>query len=1179
MVVVPRRKLIEVALPLDAINRAAAREKTVRRGHPSTLHLWWARHPLAVARAVIFAQLVDDPSSRPELFPTEQAQGQERRRLFDIIDKLVKWENTDNESVLRAAREEIRESWRRTCHDHADDPQVDQLFDPKRLPAFHDPFAGGGALPLEAQRLGLEAHASDLNPVAVLINKATVEIPSRFADRMPVNPDVPSEQKLLPGEWTGTRGLAEDVRYYGRWVRQEAERRIGHIYPKITVTEAIARTRPDLMPYVGRRLTVIAWIWARTVNSPSPAHAGLEIPLVSTFMLSTKKGKEAYLDPVIEPDGYRFTVKNGLPRDVVTAKAGTSARGRHAFRCLLSGVPVTYDYLRKEGQASRIGVRLVAIVAKCGRGRVYLAATEEHETIAKQIRPQWRPDTLISSSTRDFRTPLYGLTSFGDLFTSRQLVTLSTFSDLIREAYERIRHDYINAGRTDEGHPSDTASSAYADAVTLYLGLALSRLAEICNSFCRWDTTRTQVRNLFSRPAISMVWDFAETNAFAETVGDYQMMLVRVTEVLDRLPHTVPGHAIQCDARTQSMSPNRLVSTDPPYYDNVGYADLSDFFYVWLRRSLTPSFADLLKDPSTPKADELVTTTSRHNSVAEATRFFHEGMTRAFRILSEKAHPAVPVTIFCVSKQPIKRRNREANAGLESFLEVMIRSGFSISAAWSIQTEPVSRTRDTNSSMPASTMILVCRKRPATAAVVSRREFIVALRAELPLSLSDLRRSGISRGSLQQDAIGPGMAVYSRYARVLDVAGNPVASGEALDLISQAIADRQEVPGEEEYRVPRIEHLELRNYRLFRHAVWRELPPFLIIVGANGSGKSTLFDALSFLQECVTENVAQAVARRGGLRELVSRGESGSLVITVKFRDSVGRLATYRLQIDNHGGRPVVGHEVLSYRRRYVLNFSLGTGTFLANEESKEQTERVLDDPTTLAVKGLGQFSDFRIGAEFKNLLEKWHISDFQINNARNSADAGLAEHLSTRGDNVAQVAAYLYEQHPDRFQRILEIMRRRVPGVTRVEAKTTEDGRLVLRFQDGSFKDPFIARYVSDGTIKMFAYLVLLHDPNPHPVLAVEEPENQLYPRLLRELVEEFRDYARRGGQVFVSTHSPEFVNGANLDEIYWLEKSSGFATVQHAADRELLRRLVEEGDLPGTLWKQGLFEGANPH
>ena len=391
----------------------------------------------------------------------------------------------------------------------------------------------------------------------------------------------------------------------------------------------------------------------------------------------------------------------------------------------------------------------------------------------------------------------------------------------------------------------------------------------------------------------------------------------------------------------------------------------------------------------------------------------------------------------------------------------------------------------------------------------------------------------------------------------------------------------------------RIEHLELRNYRLFRRARWGGLPPFTVIVGANGSGKSTFFDALSFLKECLTENVAQAVARRGGFRELVSRGQSGPVGITVKFRESGGRLATYLLDIANLDGRPIVSREILRYTRRHgragrpwhFLDFSMGSGTAITNEAAygqegatEEREERVLDDPSTLAIKGLGQFREFPVVSEFRSLLEHWHISDFQISNARQSGDAGLAEHLSTRGDDVAQAAAFLYEHHRDRFERILKVMRRRVPGVNRVEAKATEDGRLVLRFQDGSFRDPFIARYVSDGTIKMFAYLILLHDPKPHPVLAVEEPENQLYPQLLTELAEEFRDYARRGGQVFVSTHSPEFINGANLDEIYWLIKDGGFATVRRAADSDLLRRLLQEGDLPGALWKQGLFEGADP-
>ncbi|TAK54306.1 MAG: chromosome segregation protein SMC [Gammaproteobacteria bacterium] len=388
-----------------------------------------------------------------------------------------------------------------------------------------------------------------------------------------------------------------------------------------------------------------------------------------------------------------------------------------------------------------------------------------------------------------------------------------------------------------------------------------------------------------------------------------------------------------------------------------------------------------------------------------------------------------------------------------------------------------------------------------------------------------------------------------------------------------------------------IETIEIRNYRLFRDAKLTDLPRMTVVVGANGSGKSTLFDAFSFLKEALTQNVAQAVARRGGFQELVSRGEKGPIGITVKFRESGGRLATYQLDIANDQGRPVVEREILKFRRGqygrpwHFVDFSRGRGTAITNEAAygqegvvEERKDHVLDDPSVLAIKGLGQFKEFRVVAEFRSLIENWHISDFHISDARPSAEAGYAEHLSTRGDNVAQVAQFLYEHHRERFDKVLQTMSERVPGVSRVEARPTEDGRLVLRFQDGSFKDPFIARYVSDGTIKMFAYLVLLYDPQPHPLLAIEEPENQLYPELLHELVEEFRDYARRGGQVFVSTHSPEFLNGARLDEIYWLVKEQGFTTVRRASESELLRNLVEQGDLPGTLWKQGLFEGAGP-
>jgi predicted ATPase len=388
-----------------------------------------------------------------------------------------------------------------------------------------------------------------------------------------------------------------------------------------------------------------------------------------------------------------------------------------------------------------------------------------------------------------------------------------------------------------------------------------------------------------------------------------------------------------------------------------------------------------------------------------------------------------------------------------------------------------------------------------------------------------------------------------------------------------------------------IESIEVENFRVFKEARFSNLSSLTVLVGQNGSGKSTLFDVLTFLKDALTQNVAKAVSKRGGFKELVSRGSSGPISITLKFRETGGRIATYELRVASDGGLPVVDREVLKFRRGqrgrpwHFVDFSRGRGTAVTNEHlygepgSEEQRkEYVLDEPTVLAIKGLGQFKEYRIVSEFRSLIENWHVSDFHIAEARPSSEDGYAEHLSPRGDNVAQVAQYLFEHHRDAFEKILKAMKRRVPGVERVEAKPTEDGRLVLRFQDGAFHDPFVARFVSDGTIKMFAYLVLLYDPKPFPLLAIEEPENQLYPELLPELAEEFREYARRGGQVFASTHSPDFLNGLTLDEIYVLEKRAGFTEVHRAADSELLRNLVKEGDVPGALWKQGLLRGAFP-
>lgn len=692
-----KKKLIEVALPLEAINIASAREKSIRHGHPSTLHLWWARRPLAAARAVIFAQMVDDPSAHPDIFKTEKAQEKERQRLFRIIEELVKWENTTNEEVLQQARDEIWQSWRYTCAENADHPCAKELFDRYKLPGFHDPFAGGGALPLEAQRLGLESYASDLNPVAVLINKAMIEIPPRFAGQAPVNPvwqgKIKEEKSLA--SWKGAHGLAEDVRYYGQWMRDEAEKRIGHLYPKVEITAEMAQSadRPDLKQYVGRKLTVIAWLWARTVKSPNPAFANVDVPLVSTFMLSTKAGKEAYVEPVTEGGGYRFTVKVGKPTDAEGAKLGTTAGKRAAFKCLMSGVPVTYDHIRDEGKAGRMGAKLMAIVAEGDRGRVYLAPTPEMEAVALTAQPTWRPETALPVNPRDFKTPNYGLTTFADLFTLRQLVALTIFSDLVQEARERVKLDAIAAGLPDDGQTlakAGAGTAAYADAVAVYLAFAVDRVVDRHTSIATWDSSpsKLQLRNTFARQAIPMTWDYGEGNPFCMSSGTWSPSIAWVAKSLDFVPSSPIGVALQADASTQDISIARVVSTDPPYYDNIGYADLSDFFYVWLRRSLRPVFPDLFATLAVPKAEELVATPYRHGSKEKAEIFFLDGMTQAMHRLAEQAHPAFPVTIYYAFKQAESDGgDGTTNTGWDTFLAAVIEAGFAISGTWPMRTE------------------------------------------------------------------------------------------------------------------------------------------------------------------------------------------------------------------------------------------------------------------------------------------------------------------------------------------------------------------------------------------------------------------------------------------------------------------------------------------------------------
>ena len=787
--VVTKKKLIEVALPLDAINAASKREKSIRHGHPSTLHLWWARRPLAAARAVIFAQMVDDPSANPDLFPNERAQERERQRLFGIIEDLVKWENTTNEEVLQRARDEIWQSWRRACAENADHPRAKELFNRHVLPAFHDPFAGGGSLPLEAQRLGLEAHASDLNPVAVLINKAMIEIPPKFAGRPPVNPKVRGEERLMSRTWRGAGGLAEDVRYYGQWMRNETEKRIGHLYPKVHVTEEVAKDRPDLEPYVDRDLTVIAWLWARTVKSPNPAFADVEVPLASTFILSKKKGKEAYVEPVIEDGCYRFTVKAGAPPE--SAGLGTTAGKRRAFRCLMSDVPVPYDHIRAEGQAGRIGARLMAIVAEGDRGRVYLTPIPEHETVAGAAKPGWKPEMALPDNPRDFKTPNYGMTTFGDLFTARQLVALTTLSDLVAEAPERVQRDAVAAAIPDDGVPlrdGGTGATAYAEAVAVYLAVALSRLTDICNALCRWEVSKTQVRNLFGRQAIPMIWDFAENNAFAGAAGDYFVSLGNMAKALAHVPASQFGMAQQLDAQDQSTSSNKVVSIDPPYYDNIGYADLSDFFYVWIRHSLRSTFPDLFATLAVPKSEELVASPYRHGTRERAETFFLDGMTHAMQNIADKSHPAFPVTIYYAFKQSESRGdNGIASTGWETFLGAVIDAGFAINGTWPMRTELGNRMLGNDTNVLASSIVLVCRPRAGNARSVTRREFQQAIRAEFAQAVATMQRSNIAPVDLAQASIGPGMAIFTRYRQVLNADGSVMSVRDALALINSTL--------------------------------------------------------------------------------------------------------------------------------------------------------------------------------------------------------------------------------------------------------------------------------------------------------------------------------------------------------------------------------------------------------
>jgi len=734
-----KRKLIEVALPLEAINREAAREKSIRHGHPSTLHLWWARRPLAACRAVLFAQLVDDPSAHPDRFPTEEAQEQERQRLFRIIERLVPWEATQDEAVLAEAREEIR----RSCGDNP--------------PEVLDPFCGGGSIPLEAQRLGLVAHGSDLNPVAVLITKALIELPAKFAGQPPVHPR-DGDGRLAIESWRGAQGLAEDVRYYGAWMRDEAERRIGHLYPPATL--------PD-----GRTATVIAWIWARTVTCPNPA-CQATMPLVRSFWLGKKKGKEAWVRPVVQGGAVRFEIGHGSSGPPIEGTVG-----RAGAICLACNTPAPLTHVRAEGKAGRIGVQLMATVAEGDRRRIYLSPDHEHSKVANNVpRSDGAPDAEVPAPSHDVdRLPMYGMNRWSDAFTNRQLNALCTLADLVGEAHQQI--------------VADGGTLAYAEAVSTYLAFLVGKVADRNSAVCTWDSSPSKEtpRSTFARQAIPMTWDFAEGNIFADASGNLSDIIGFESAVVSRLPALV-GSVTQADIATAIPQRGLIISTDPPYYDNVGYADLSDFFYIWLRRSIGQSYPELFSTMATPKLAELIASPYRHGGdKANAKDFFEKGFERAFENIRQAADPAFPLTVFYAFKQSEHDESGVASTGWETMLGGLLRAGLTVTATWPIRTELGNRMLSKGTNALASSVVLACRPRSETAGITDRRGFLAALHAELPKALRELQQGNIAPVDLAQAAIGPGMAVFSRYAKVVEPTGETMPVRSALTLINQVL--------------------------------------------------------------------------------------------------------------------------------------------------------------------------------------------------------------------------------------------------------------------------------------------------------------------------------------------------------------------------------------------------------
>ncbi len=747
------KKLIEVALPLDIINDASAYDKMPGIGaHPKGIHHWWARLPLPSARAILFASLVDDPTANPDKFPTEEAQVAERERLFEIIRKLCQKKIHTKQEVFEEAYQEILKH----CNG--------------KLPTVLDPFAGGGSIPLEGMRLGLPVQASDLNPVAVLINKAQLEILPEFSNQIPINPKVKGKEAFT--EWKLGKGIAEDLRYYGNWINEEAKNRIGQYYPKVKIGN--------------KEQNVIAWLWARTVKCPNPA-CSCEMPLVRSFILSSKKKPNYYCRPIIEntSSGNRvsgYEVLEGTPKIKGTVN-------RSGAVCVCCNEPVKLDYVRNEGKNGRISQVLIGMVVNSSKGKTYISPNHYQQEIALSANTKWKPETKFpTDATRDIRTPLYGLDHHWQAFTNRQLLGLATLHELIDEVAERIK----DAGGSD----------SYIKAIQFYLIMTVDRLADFNNSLCTWKPSGDQQMHLFTRQAIPMVWDYPEANIIERKAISWLNAIDMTADALVTVLTTIskPQKAQQFNAAKYNFKESKyIISTDPPYYDNIGYSDLSDFFYVWLRHGLQSQYPDLLNTVLVPKMEELVASDFRHGSKEAAKNHFEGGFKEAFKNFKDGLDPRFPLTVYYAFKQDESEDTDDDSAsevngislttGWETLLEGLVSGGFTITATWPIKASQKWRMVAMGTNSLTSYIVLACRPRFENAPSITRREYLQILKRELPNAIEVLQKSNLAPVDMAQATIGPGMGIYSRFDKIMEQDGSPMSVRTALSLINKALGE------------------------------------------------------------------------------------------------------------------------------------------------------------------------------------------------------------------------------------------------------------------------------------------------------------------------------------------------------------------------------------------------------